>query len=179
MSDIDWGDAPTWIAAFFAAGAAVFAGGTLRSQRQQIAEQQAFIAEQSQNLQMERDELRAAAEDRRYAQARQIDTELRGLGVRVYNNSDAPIADVLVTLGEAPAHHAAEVFDALDRHSRTSGEYIVPMPVMGARRCFSFRGAGDVDPGPNFDVYFTDDAGVRWHLDQLGKLVEVPPPDVS
>ncbi|MGY3682981.1 hypothetical protein [Streptomyces sp. TE33382] len=47
MSGIDWGDAPTWIAGGFAAVAAFYARGTLKSQQNQIAEQREFIAERS------------------------------------------------------------------------------------------------------------------------------------
>lgn len=69
---MQWGDVPTWGAAVFAGGAAWFAYQTIKSQRQQIGEQRQFIAAQSANLALERTELRAAAEDRKWSQARQI-----------------------------------------------------------------------------------------------------------
>ncbi|MFE0651354.1 hypothetical protein ACFVZH_22475 [Streptomyces sp. NPDC059534] len=67
--NINWGDAPTWVAGAFAAAAAYYTRGMLKSQRQQIDEQRQFIEEQSANLALERAELRAQAEDRRIAQA--------------------------------------------------------------------------------------------------------------
>jgi hypothetical protein len=74
---INWGDAPTWAGAIFAAAAAAFTFITLRSQRQQLGEQRTFIGEQLVNLQAERDALAAAARARRSAQARQVTLRTR------------------------------------------------------------------------------------------------------
>lgn len=52
--------------------AAWFTYLTIRSQRKQIEEQRVFISEQSANLTLERAELRAALETRRWAQAKQV-----------------------------------------------------------------------------------------------------------
>jgi hypothetical protein len=76
----EWlGDLPTWIGAGGALGAAWFAYQTIKSQRQQLGEQQNFIVEQTRfmadqrlNLRLERDELTAVSLERRWEQARQV-----------------------------------------------------------------------------------------------------------
>ncbi|MER5534526.1 hypothetical protein [Streptomyces mirabilis] len=116
MGEINWGDAPTWIAGAFAAVAAYYTRATLRSQQKQIAEQRDFITAQAANLRLERSELQAQIADRHAAQARQIRLSIHAEGaelndetgdmenadqwiVTVTNTSDAPIYDVSATFG--------------------------------------------------------------------------------
>ncbi|MFC9269136.1 hypothetical protein ACFTXJ_15375 [Streptomyces zhihengii] len=187
---IDWGDAPTWVAAFFAAGAAAFAGGTLRSQRQQITEQRAFIEEQSANLALEREALRAAADDRRWAQARRIYALLRLNGgtlddegnrvgydsweVEVRNESDSPVRQVTVRFGDVYDAQRAE--DASRRHLPGGGRHPGRVDIIGAENSVTFYSPRlsevAVDNHPPM-VLFTDDAGIAWQLDRLGNLAEV------
>lgn len=188
---INWGDAPTWLGAIFAAAAATAAVWTLTSQRQQIREQREFIAEQSATMELERAELRAVADDRRVAQARRVRmacdrvgpngtdpvaTALSGYDhwvVRITNTSDAPLHNVAVRfLGSAGGRHrAAEVIGA----DGTSQGF--PARLVGPDRLFTFispgwNAAGVDDHRPS--AWFTDDAGVRWHLDEHGKLEAHP-----
>ncbi|MFF2650406.1 hypothetical protein [Streptomyces sp. NPDC058045] len=117
MGGIDWGDVPTWIAGAFAAAAAYYARGTLRSQQQQIDEQRGFIAEQAANLRLEREELRAQLAERRATQARKIRLDVTATGaelsdetgelinpdrwlVVVRNESEAPIYDITAQFGD-------------------------------------------------------------------------------
>ncbi|MEU9271795.1 hypothetical protein AB0E04_41250 [Streptomyces sp. NPDC048251] len=123
MSGMNWGDVPTWVAAIFAGGVALFAYQTIRSQQEQIGEQRVFIGEQSATLALEREALRAAAEDRKWEQARHVivsHDRLGGAGVRwlvdVSNVSNSPITDVRLRFGQVVG--AQEVYwgARLERH---------------------------------------------------------------
>ncbi|MGO4630516.1 hypothetical protein AB4225_06165 [Streptomyces sp. 2RAF24] len=185
MSGIDWGDAPTWLAGGFAAAAAWYTRGMLRSQRQQIDEQRQFIIEQSTNLSLERAELRAQADTRRRAQARvvgmsasfTVDDESGVMPdhwvVKVTNDSAEPIHGVTVRFGEAySATEACEIRRSDGRRLRPVG---VPIGAIGPGRTFRFisaRNAAYVSARPR--VNFVDGAGVQWELDEHGRLSEVP-----
>lgn len=203
MSVIDWGDVPTWLGAVFAAGAAGAAVWTLASQRRQISEQQEFIAEQTalmaeqrQNLELERGELRAAAEDRRVAQARQIRMYQRMLGsepdgmggiigvdhwaVTVQNPSDAPVHQLEVRFGAAYiASDAWEwpAFELSNLRASVGDRLAMPVYMLGPGRAARF--ASQKWPAATVHnnrpvLFFTDDAGLRWRLDSYGKLEEAP-----
>jgi hypothetical protein len=205
MGVADWGDVPTWIGATGALGAAWFAYQTITSQRQQIGEQQAFIAEQSrfmdeqrQNLELERAELRAVAEDRRWAQARQIrmkhdeaggitDSEGNQLGpdhwvVNVTNASDAPVGGLDVHFGSA--YRAARVYEQPPGVRGVWGDNGEPRPrplhLLGPGRTARFlsqRGTSAMVHNNRPTLFFTDNDDVRWSLDSYGKLEEVPGDD--
>jgi len=100
MSSIDGGDAPTWLGTLFAAAAATAAIWTIASQRQQIAEQRQFIGEQSATMALERAELQAAGEERRWAQARLV-----RLAANVGGDSDT---DTFGNQRQRPANHERE-----------------------------------------------------------------------
>lgn len=201
MGPLQWGDVPTALGTFCAGGAAWFAYQTIKSQRQQIGEQRQFIgeqlqfmAEQQQNLVLEREELRAAAEDRRWDQARRVDVshmkaagEPDGQGgavidhwlVVVVNRSDAPVHQVDVRFGTA--YTASEVHDWNPRRGHPTyepGERVVaPVHLLGPGRAVRFasqRWSSATVHNNRPTVYFTDDAGVRWSRDSRGKLEEVP-----
>ncbi|MFF3247364.1 hypothetical protein ACFYWY_27410 [Streptomyces sp. NPDC002870] len=175
MAPIDMGDAPTWIAGGFAAIAAYCAWGTLKSQRQQIGEQQQFIAEQSATLALERSELRAVAESRRRAQAELVEIT-RSPVLRVWNGSGAPLRDVQMMFGTQAADSGAEIFFAPGMNfGRTGDRQVTPVPVLGAGRTFSFSATPEPVRGELRRLLFTDDAGVRWSLDEHGALEEIPP----
>ncbi|MFI7014398.1 hypothetical protein [Streptomyces sp. NPDC050164] len=183
MSAVDWGDVPTWAAAVFAGGAALFAYQTIRSQREQIGEQRQFIAEQSANLRLERAELQAQADERRRSQANLVsiqaaqvavgtrpDVDHRWL-VRVRNLSDEPIHQVMATFGE---HLQVATATA---HQLPEGARVVP--VLGAEDSAEFR--SHLADGENLNdhrpaILFTDNAGVRWCRDTLGNLNEIDQP---
>jgi hypothetical protein len=204
MGPADLGDVPTWIGAGGAIGAAWFAYQTITSQRQQIGEQQEFIAEQTafiadqrQNLELERAELRAAAEERRWAQARQIRMHQRmagfqddGMGgltnepdhwaVTVQNHSDAPVHQLEVRFGTAyTASDAWEwpAFEPSQRGASVGDRLALPVYLVGPRRAVRFASQSWPPATVHNNrptVFFTDDSGARWSLDSYGKLEEAP-----
>ncbi|MEU0459191.1 hypothetical protein ABZ322_41005 [Streptomyces sp. NPDC006129] len=204
MSAIDWGDVPTWLGAVFAAGAAGAAVWTLASQRRQISEQQEFIGEQSalmaeqrQNLELERAELRAVAEERRVAQARQIRMYQQALGgqpdgvggitggpdhwsVTVQNPSDAPVHQLEVRFGTAYLASDAWEWPAYEpskMRASVGDRLALPVYVLGPRRAvrFSSQTWPPATVHNNRPVlFFTDDNGLRWRLDSHGQLEEAP-----
>ncbi|WP_435643376.1 hypothetical protein ACR9VJ_18180 [Streptomyces sp. H49] len=197
---MQWGDVPTWVGAVAAAGAAWFAFQTIKSQREQIGEQQVFIAEQSrfmaeqqQNLELERVELRAAAEERRVSQARQVRMSFRTAGsggrdstgsltgydhwaVEVANTSDAPIRDVMVRFGDAYNADTAREKGAARAHPDRG---VRPVPValipVGHVVVFTSPRMSEVAVDNNRPaLLFTDSSGLRWRHDSWGALEEVP-----
>ncbi|MDQ0949352.1 hypothetical protein QFZ24_003275 [Streptomyces phaeochromogenes] len=176
MGGIDWGDAPTWAAGAFAAGAAYYARGTLKSQQKQIREQQQFIAEQSMNLALEREELRQASVERRERQARLVHVE-EGYGERnlgfLENGSDAPIYDLVIQFGnEVPATGAPIIGNRRITYGPTSqlAAGLLPRAVFGAGEALTFDLKHEA--GKRL-ITFRDDAGVNWSISQHGKLEEV------
>lgn len=172
---IDWGDAPTWVAGAFAAAAAYYTRGMLKSQRQQIEEQRDFIREQSANLTLERRALMAQAEERRYAQARQVEAKRFQNSMRVRNNSDAAIKEVYVDFGDRRSVKACEVVPAgIGSHELYQGDYEIPVALIGPGRHYAFI---DSEEGWTEDiaaVVFTDEDGGIWRLDQEGQLEPAP-----
>ncbi|WP_143688505.1 hypothetical protein [Streptomyces barkulensis] len=196
MGAIDWGDAPTWLGAVFAALAAAAAVWTLKSQRDQIDEQREFIRQQSENLALERAELQAVAEDRKREQASRVtmvdchlrlkDGDLTDAGapdgrrwyVAVQNGSSAPIFSVQMTFGAAGIAEETAVnqnpaagHSSLGLIGRNS-----PVKVVGAGDRLRFDSvliSPEEIPACRPVLYFTDEAGVRWSLDEHGKLEEV------
>ncbi|MGI3199649.1 hypothetical protein ACRJ4W_15460 [Streptomyces sp. GLT-R25] len=194
---------PTWIGGAGALAAGWFAFQTIRSQREQIGEQQAFIAEQTrfmddqrQNLELERAELRAAAEDRRWAQARQVRMHQKMVGgqpdggggltepdhwaVTVQNASDAPVHQLEVHFGTAyRASDAWEwpAFEPDTLRATVGGRLAIPVFLLGPGRAVRF-GSQRWSPATVHNnrptLFFTDDGGVRWRLGSDGKLEEVP-----
>jgi hypothetical protein len=190
MSGINWGDVPTWLGACFAAAAAAAAVWTLASQRRQIAEQRQFIGEQSATLALERAELSAAAEDRKWAQARQVSMYHRQWGtefeagvlvgnnhwvVTVKNQSDAPIHQLEMRFGTA--YLAAEVYQLpatpVDEEERRPHPLYVLGPGREARFVSPRWSEATVANNPP-RLTFTDDNGRRWTLDSHGVLAEAP-----
>lgn len=196
MGPLNWGDVPTAVGALFAGGAAWFAYQTIKSQRQQIGEQQEFIGEQTrfmdeqrQNLQLERAELRAAAEARKWAQARQIamhqrrtgsDNEGHGWVVTVQNPTDTLIRKVEVHFGTTYRAERAFTWPAFEHNparpfERGTEALPIPVDVLGAMKAarFSLNGLTSATVHNNRPtVFFTDGAGVHWSLDSYGKLEE-------
>ncbi|MFE3124490.1 hypothetical protein ACFXHD_13840 [Streptomyces hydrogenans] len=187
MSDIDWGDAPTWIAAVFAGGAAWFAGMTLRSQRRQLREQQQFIGEQSQNLRLERAALEAAAEDRRTAQARRVIMRVRNgrstvagddapegtdyWQVDVWNATDGPLRDVSVRFGDA--YIATSAVEMGSDQVPGGGRRSIPIDMVAPNREVRFESPQLSETTVHNNrpvVSFADADGHRWVLDEYGAL---------
>jgi hypothetical protein len=141
---------------------------------QTIADQTQFMAEQRQNLELERAELHAAAEDRRLAQARAvgIEDELSvGSGnegsyrsVVVSNYSNAPIHNVEIRFGSA--YVASEVFELVHRDGRKlRGErWMTPLHLLGSDRSALFRSQNWPETTAYNNrpmLHFTDDDGAR------------------
>ncbi|MEU0783269.1 hypothetical protein ABZ341_17060 [Streptomyces sp. NPDC006173] len=172
MSAINWGDAPTWLGAVFAAAAAAAAVWTLKSQRDQIGEQRVFIAEQSATLALERAALVNAAADRRRAQAEEIVWERHGWALVLTNHSRGPIADVRLqhpsgVLDTGSVEHTAASTNGIMLHPVAE-----PYPVLGSSQQLGCT-RPERSPDPVIAM-FTDDSGVRWRLDEHGKLDEIP-----
>ncbi|MBT2391652.1 hypothetical protein J7E87_19990 [Streptomyces sp. ISL-1] len=188
MVSIDWGDAPTWVAGAFAAAAAYYARSTLKSQQKQISEQQEFIAEQAENLHLERRALIAAAEDRRWEQVRQVHFTAvvtkgeGGLGpggrplvntavwvAMVTNSSQGPINSVQVAFGE---DQPTEVLQ-----EKPSYEVVVEeastIPAGGVWVFDSPRGTNEYLNDRQPMVTFVDVHGNAWQLDRFQKISEV------
>ncbi|MFF7123812.1 hypothetical protein [Streptomyces sp. NPDC008240] len=196
---MDAGDLATWVGSTFAAVAAGATLWTLKSQRDQIAEQRVFIAEQSETLELERAELRALAAERRARQARQItmrpqlggdrgprtalDLELEGYDrwhVDINNASDEPIRDVLVRFGDAYNARLAVILEAVEMPE--NGRRPVPVHTVGAGHTARFEspswGSQATVDNNRPVVSFTDAAGNRWTLDEHGELREFTEPEV-
>lgn len=178
MESIDWGDAPTWIAAIFAGLAALFAGLTIKSQRKQITEQREFIGEQSRNLQLERDALEAGMQERRRAQAElvYVGRSDRGpIGV-IKNHSGAPIRDVALRAGDLHATDAV-LAQPGDNRFPDGARTELPFPLVGAGRVATFRfGPIERESPPIQEAFvatFTDADGIKWQRDEHGLLVEL------
>ncbi|MEU3536808.1 hypothetical protein AB0E70_35325 [Streptomyces murinus] len=179
MSTIDWGDAPTWAGALFAAAAAAAAIWTLKSQRDQIdeqrdfiAEQRALIADQSATLTLERAALVDAAEDRKRAQAEGVTWDTSGWFEILANYSNAPITNVRLEHPSEPVE-VGTVFEGAASLTGIGLDPIeMPCSVLGIGR----RLGCERPQGSNETIFatFTDDAGVRWRLDEHGKLEEIP-----
>lgn len=203
MGGIDWGDAPTWVAGAFAAAAAYYARGTLRSQQKQIEEQRHFIEQQSMNLALEREALQAAADERKRAQASAVQMTVRevsgpeapsdGAGGRlsrdalaadIINGSNEPVRDVLVRFGQQEAASAMEGVEQRFGTGHRTGRWVgtgdplqAPVALLGAGGACLIFGSGSIgEERMKTDrpvVFFTDSAGVRWSLDEHGSLNEV------
>lgn len=181
MSFPDWGDVPTWVGATFAALAAGAAVWTLKSQRDQIGEQRSFIAEQSANLALERQELMAVVQERREEQARAIKLEVTPPYVKVRNSSSDPITDVrCLEDGLPPVRAAVSSGEGAEASlsmalNQLHGQELERLDVLGVARLGWFQRRGGLSGA--VEISFTDDRGVRWALDSNGKLKEVPPPE--
>ncbi|MEU9899677.1 hypothetical protein ACIBCS_42175 [Streptomyces phaeochromogenes] len=173
---IDWGDAPTWGGAVFAAAAAAAAMWTLRSQQEQIAEQRVFIEQQSENLQLERQALLVAAQERRESQARDVFLSSEPSYVYASNNSREPLTSVECSDGGRPAVRAMAVSDRQNLAAQLMAQLLrhgesTVVEDLGAQHIAVFqRPQGAAGP---VTVTFTDAAGVRWTRDELGGLEEV------
>ncbi|MFJ7067506.1 hypothetical protein [Streptomyces sp. NPDC101115] len=188
MSDIDWGDFPTWMAGIFAGIAAIAAGWTLKSQRDQIREQREFIGEQQTNLHIEREILRADADERRRGQARQVEMGpliLQDVGpggaegqhwrVTAVNRSAEPIHEVSVHCGADIRATSARLSGGANQGSQPR---TAPIEILGSNCSAKFETdnfpqgvLGSTRPV----LFFTDNARARWRLDEHGDLSQVEP----
>lgn len=147
-----------------------------------------FIGEQSATLSLERAELRAAAEDRKWAQAKRVTMTYRTGGfidrdrdgnaigydrwvVEVTNGSDDVVTDVLVRFGDT--YNAVSAVDVGDRRLPDQGRRGVPVDVIGPGRQVVFESPrwNETTVDNNRPVaWFTDAAGVTWVLGRDGVL---------
>ncbi|MGW3913172.1 hypothetical protein ACWEBX_16895 [Streptomyces sp. NPDC005070] len=178
MSAINWGDAPTWLGAVFAAAAAAAAVWTLKSQRDQIDEQRTFIAEQSRTLELERQELMAAAQDRREAQARKIHLVAQDPDyIQVVNGSNDPITEVRCETQGIPAFHALDVVPGEGVAAGILAELIRGTSDMHVERLGVGREAWFhvmTNKRGMVHITFKDAAGNGWILDDAGSLLAAP-----
>ncbi|MFR0354150.1 hypothetical protein [Streptomyces sediminimaris] len=200
---MDAGDLATWVGSCFAAVAAAATLWTLKSQRDQITEQRHFIGEQSATMALERAELRAAAEDRKWSQARQVAMEQSKAGgspdgygglngdhdrwdVTVQNGSDAPLHQLQVRFGDSYTATDAWEWPHYDHYVRGASAHgdrlALPVFLLGPGRAVRME-SQRLTPATVHNnrpmLFFTDDNGVRWSLDSHGKLEEQPPDDAA
>ncbi|NBM16730.1 hypothetical protein [Streptomyces sp. GC420] len=175
MNEIDWGDAPTWVGAIFAALAAGAAAWTLKSQRDQIREQREFIAQQAEVLTVERDVLLLERKERTERQARGvrlsghrfegiISADDQAASVLVHNESEAEIQEIKADFG-----HLGPAVGACEWGELGSGEQLpltVPVLSRGSSCYFQAREWKEDDHPRNYvpRVSFTDSHGRRWCL---------------
>ncbi|MFE1925816.1 hypothetical protein ACFW91_24995 [Streptomyces asoensis] len=187
------GDLATWFGTSFAAIAAGATLWTLKSQRDQIGEQRRFIGEQSATLALERAELRAAAEERRTSQARQVtmktDEATTGSEGRLYwlvdvvNHSDTAIRDVQVRFGTAhtaASAHSVRMQGDLPLQTQLGLPREQPVHTLGPGQVVQFRSPHWTPPTCDSNppsLSFTDADGVRWTRSYHGALVEGPGPE--
>lgn len=156
---INWGDAPTWVAAAAAIVAGIFAVRTFWSQKKQLAEQTKII-------ELESRELRALAEERKSAQARRVRIERRYVGdtnsrhVYVTNGSDSLIRDVQAYVTDGQKLPAAMPLSGM-AHDQDNGLVSVVMP----QQACSFTIFERYDDHAQYArVTFTDEANISWDL---------------
>jgi hypothetical protein len=199
---MDAGDLATWVGSGFAALAAGATLWTLKSQREQIAEQRGFIAKQSDliteqaaNLLLEREELRAALADRRISQAQMVTMDVsESVGttatadrngepidnifvVKMHNGSAEPLHGVTAHFGGELAADGVRLTLATLRGGERwlpIGESTGPIvSTVGGGQHWQFRSERDaIARGGRPHLLFTDNSGVRWQLDEHGDLRE-------
>ncbi|MEU6216728.1 hypothetical protein ABZ845_04280 [Streptomyces sp. NPDC047022] len=175
LSWLDLGSVPAWVAAFVGAAAAYGALATLGNQRVQLDEQRKFIADQSKVLELQRKELTASAEKRQWEQARRVAFRCsRTWGDErqwwlVSNRSSGWLRDVnvlwfgcydpgtQVIFTRIIGRRDSESPPPVDLGPLESAEFLSPP---GGSKHVQFRA----------DLYFTDEAGQRWHKDSEGGL---------
>lgn len=141
---------------------------------------------------LEREQLRAIAKERKWAQALRVRMKHSRLGpastgqlgdqaneyrwrVVLWNSSDKPLRNVTVRFGDSYTAQTAHEVDETNVYP--SGEPLgVPVDLIGPAVTFEF--SSPRMPRPKFDrsrphAYFTDAADAQWHLDERGKLEEV------
>ncbi|MGW6481305.1 hypothetical protein ACWGDS_25990 [Streptomyces sp. NPDC055059] len=197
----DWPTWIGAIFAAVAAGATLWTLKSQRDQigeqRVFIGEQRDFMAEQAANLLLEREELRASIAERRISQAQQISMGVLNVVtdgapgdedgepiadtflVRMLNGSAEPVHDVTAHFGgTSSVENSKLIFVEIPMRD---GRWIpfesvaTPMTlIVGSGQRWQFRseqGARLRNERPH--LLFTDNAGVRWQLDEHGDLREV------
>ncbi|MFJ6013003.1 hypothetical protein [Streptomyces sp. NPDC092952] len=190
---INWGDAPTWAGAVFAAAAAYGALRTMKSQQDQIGEQRRFIADQRKVLVLQEQELKDTALERRQGQARQVSLKVRRVPIEqrvestprdvevlgwrwvadVHNASDAPLYEVRVRTGEQ-LHDVAFPTDGQRPLGDPRQGPVEVIKIGGLWRFRSEMFHGEYDETAVRPVaLFKDESGVEWHLDEHGALSDL------
>lgn len=183
MSGINWGDAPTWLAVFIAAGGGAVALIQLRQQGNVLKGEVQRNKRRDELLDGQLGELQLSEKLRERRQAEQIDFTWNNSGAgsvaQVVNDSRRPIRNVACFIrlrnGDiAGADLAAELMPiaregvsgwAAPREAVIKGASVFVVRG-GGRASFEFhtikRGGGD---GAWLLLRFTDDAGLHWSLD--------------
>jgi hypothetical protein len=181
----DWGDIPTWLAAFFAGIAGVVALRQLGMLRQQMADEAERSAKRDEILDSQVAEARIA----RRRQASRIKTEVSTsepmFHLSVINGSDRPISGITCKVMSAVQGPGVEsVVAEAEKHGmeeeNIAGRWLVPSASPGSwvddlppgKRCrFIFSDSVSSSSGICV-VWFTDEAGRRWQLDTRQYLGE-------
>jgi hypothetical protein len=186
----NWGDIPTWLLFLAATVAGWAALVQLVRQQEQINEEAVRNAQRDELMKTQLAEAELRATDRRREQAASIDVSVitilgPAMVGRAMNNSRRPIRDV-----------TCKVMSRVDDGALAlSDQYLPPVPIVGGRSLgvtttgsrISFIRPGWVSgfvftpvtsPDRLIVVWFTDDAGMRWQLDEDLHLVRAAPDDL-
>lgn len=192
-----WGDIPTWIAAVFAGTAAVVALSQLGTLQRQLREEteRNVTRDKLMDRQLAEAERRADADRRRQAEEVTL-TRFAGeggapVGGSVGNASRRPITDVACKVMSNGAGRLIAEAVSCGQYIESTGNFgptvqmrtqrlmIDEQPVSryvtlppDARCWFDFEGTG-AEADHVLVVWFTDDAGIRWCLDEFQHLAPV------
>ena len=178
-----WGDVPTWLLVVLAGAAGWIGFAQLRILRNQIAEE----VERNKKRDKLVDKQLAEAETRAVSERRQLveDVEVMFTGKTGYvvNNSKRPLNDITCKVMSKVDRHGLATADRCGvavRGPGGQGWMFLPDAKPASRletlrpksRCgFSFKDLTN-EPDQVLVVWFTDDAGFRWQLDQYLHLVQ-------
>jgi hypothetical protein len=185
-----WGDVPTWILAVFAVLGGAVALNQLSLLREQLAGEARRNVDRDKLLDRQLEEAEARAQSDRRRQAEDIDVALIAPGRpsqfkgRVVNNSRRPITGVTCRImSRAGRNIVATPDETGDMYPTADGRdpEFIPRPQPGSRfdtlrpraSCgFNFSEVSSAGPDDILVVWFTDDAGFRWQLDDYLHLVQ-------
>jgi len=175
-----WGDIPTWILAVGAAATAWITLLQLSDLRGQIAEEAKRNQRRDQLLDKQLAEAEAREESERRRLVEDVDVRFHPSEGIVINNSRRPLVDITCKVMSEADRHVLATADGCGEIVPTPGGSAIFVPVEGefrfkglrpgARCAFSFKELAR-EPDQVLVVWFTDDAGFRWQLDQYLHLV--------
>lgn len=194
MGGINWGDVPTWLAV---GGASVGGYAALRQLRDQRAEFTRQVRQLERQQANQVDLSRIPISDVTIPANPQL-VQPAGAVMVIENKSNRPIRDVRCHLqgtdfstyvGQVVrgADYFGELVPAEDHRGghKAGGPYfihplpgeVLPLARSGARYGFVFGLARAAEPDAPYYIYFLDDSGLSWMIDQDLHLFHGPPPD--
>lgn len=185
----NFGDVPTWLAASFALGAGWVALRQLGILQTQVRDEALRSEKRDQLLDQQLAEAERRIEDYRRRGAEGVHLNFRphhpdALAL-VTNYSQRPISDVACVVLSGPERTTAAEPDATafvtPGSEQQGNELKMPLHWPRSRLCkippegiraFVFNGLQQPPDDPLLVIWFTDDAGHRWQLDEFQSLTE-------